>query len=166
MTLQGWAEQNHPKRLSELAQIPEYRKKEQILQWIKDDGIDELKIRKLWGPHMQEADLDIAVIKFATKRMEELTESEKKELTIEPADERKSTNALHRYEYEVVAIDRDGRMDTAVIRNAYEVINKYSAKGWRLHTYSQAGLGAGGFAKGFAGKDMVNVLHLVFERER
>jgi hypothetical protein len=53
-----------------------------------------------------------------------------------------------------------------------KVINDYARNGWRLHTYSQAALDKGAFAVGFMkafvgpGLALVNVLTLVFERDR
>lgn len=80
--------------------------------------------------------------------------------------EEKVSELKHRYDYAVVSIERDGKFDSVVVQEAHELINEWALNGWRLHTYSQMALGAGGFARGFSGQQLTNVLHLVFERER
>jgi hypothetical protein len=71
---------------------------------------------------------------------------------------------LYRYEYEVVNMKCGD--------DAASVINDYARNGWRLHTYSQGALDRGAFAAGFMkafggpGLALVNVLTLVFERDR
>lgn len=71
----------------------------------------------------------------------------------------------HRYEYDVVKIERDQRSDAAVVAEADAVINRYAQEGWRLHTYSQLALSRGAAAP-IASTPFSNVLHLVFEREK
>lgn len=70
----------------------------------------------------------------------------------------------HRYEYDIVKIERDQRSDATVIEEAEAVINRYAREGWRLHTYSQLALSRGAAAP--LATPFSNVLHLVFEREK
>lgn len=72
---------------------------------------------------------------------------------------------MSKYAYKIISVAVDGKSDAAAVSDAGRVIDNYAANGWRLHTYSYVAAGAGGFAKGFAGKDHTNILHLVFEQE-
>lgn len=147
MSLKGWAELIHEQRLNELATMNQGRRKEQIAKWIEDDGISDEKAKELWGDYQ---DLDTSSI--ITKAIQE------KEQKTEEAER------FHRYEYEVVNMN--------IGDDATRVINDYAKKGWRLHTYSQAALDGGGFRAGFLkafggpGLSLVNLLTLVFERDR
>lgn len=69
-----------------------------------------------------------------------------------------------RFEYGIIKIERDERLDTEVVEEAMNTLNHYAQDGWRLHTYSQAVLDRGSLGAAL-GPRWSNVLHLVIERE-
>jgi len=147
MALKGWAELVHEQRLKDLALLSPDKRKEQVAQWIREDGIDEDVAKRLWGSSLGE-DLDGVIAEQVKKHEQEWIEADR----------------MHRYEYEVINIEGN--------QNAKEIINAYAKEGWRLHTFSLTALDAGafmgGWMKAFGGPGVAftNVLTLVFERDR
>ena len=152
MSLKGWAELVHEQRIRDLESMSPERRRAKVLEWVREDGLDEQRAKEAWPDYLAspEEQLEIA------KKVGERDAANKA-----AADARE---ALHRFEYEVVNMTVDS--------DASSVINRYAKKGWRLHTYSQSALDGGGFKAGFMkafggpGIAFVNVLTLVFERDR
>jgi len=149
MELKGWAELVHEKRVKELALLPETRRKKQVLQWIKEDGIDSKKATELWGYVLDSGDIKEEVLAQVEQAEKENARKE----------------AMHRYEYDVVKTGLREDMGAGII-------HERAKEGWRLHTYSITALDRGAFEAGFMkafggpGLALVNVMTLVFERER
>jgi len=158
MALKGWAELVHEGRLKELDQMDASMRKSQILKWIQEDGLDGIRARATWGRVLNEGDSFWDQIETV---IADAVEEEK--IAIEK--ERIEQERKHRYEYEVVKIERDLRSDVMVAQEASSVINSYAQEGWRLHTYSQVALSWGALSP-LSSQQLTNVLHLVFERER
>jgi hypothetical protein len=152
MSLKGWAELVHEKRVKDLAEMRPEMRKAQVLLWIAEDSIGYEKARSLWPDYIS-SPADLGEVEKVIEEREARSQAEAE-----------ARDAKHRYEYEVVNM-RCGE-------DATPVINAYAQEGWRLHTYSQTALDGGGFMAGWMkafggpGLALVNILTLVFERDR
>lgn len=74
---------------------------------------------------------------------------------------------MNKYQYKIHSIKADGKSDEDVVSRAEKVINDHASSGWKLHTYSYVAADPGTFMHVAKGQTTsINLLHLVFERER
>ena len=74
---------------------------------------------------------------------------------------------MNKFVYKIVKIIADGKSDEDVVSRAEKVINDHASSGWKLHTYSYVAADPGTFMHVAKGQTTsINLLHLVFERER
>ena len=74
---------------------------------------------------------------------------------------------MNKYQYKIHSIKADGKSDEDVVSRAEKVINDHANSGWKLHTYSYVAADPGTFMHVAKGQTTsINLLHLVFERER
>jgi len=130
----------------------EKERRARLLEGLDDSGREAMEAE--WRKGDQEKSTVVI------EKAKEIAAEEAKEIAAIAAEMKR-----HRYEYKVVRIERDSRLDSTVSKEAETTINTYAQEGWRLHTYSQVALSSGSMGP-IVGNPLTNALHLVFERER